>query len=375
MDEVIIEILAELTRNQHVRGNNDQAMHNRDFGKVCPTFTRGVDRWSHFAKIVRGLYGDHPAEAMVAKRVLFRAIKGPATILVSSMEPSEGRYAVMNFLAYLEAVGQKFAPASESEQMKGEYAKRRQGKQEDVQSYLNEKHELFRLAYPNAGERAADLADFFDEATKGIANEGVRYSLWECRPETIEELVDKTIFLVAVERKRIEHGGSRTGGNSEGLTPVSRLLRPTTAPYEAMEVDHLQREDELDDHCECAAIQERGIRGPCYHCQKQGHMLRNCPRKSAGLPKIYPTKTPGKPEAKGGYGKTQARGQGYKGPQTQSQGQSGGGSSGYRNKFTKRVNHLDEDDGENQGGAGDESEGETEEAENEEVVFLEERYL
>ena len=24
----------------------------------------------------------------------------------------------------------------------------------------------------------------------------------------------------------------------------------------------------------------------CYHCQRKGHMLRSCPRKSAGLPKV-----------------------------------------------------------------------------------------
>ena len=34
------------------------------------------------------------------------------------------------------------------------------------------------------------------------------------------------------------------------------------------------------------ALHEGGFRGPCYYCYRQGHMARNCPRKSAGLPKV-----------------------------------------------------------------------------------------
>jgi hypothetical protein len=62
---------------------------------------------------------------------------------------------------------------------------------------------------------------------------------------------------------------------------------------EAMEVDHLKAEvGEEDDEigeCECMALHEQGFRGPCYYCQRRGHMMRNCPRKSAGLPKIRTT--------------------------------------------------------------------------------------
>ena len=56
-----------------------------------------------------------------------------------------------------------------------------------------------------------------------------------------------------------------------------------------MEVDVLHGgETEEDDACECAALQDQGFQGPCYFCQRRGHMLRNCPRKAAGLPKIVP---------------------------------------------------------------------------------------
>jgi hypothetical protein len=60
-----------------------------------------------------------------------------------------------------------------------------------------------------------------------------------------------------------------------------------------MEVDHLRREREDDDdsECECMAMHEQGFRGPCFYCQRKGHMVRNCPRKSAGLPKVKVSKT------------------------------------------------------------------------------------
>ena len=359
---------AEAARDAAVRERERRliGLNNQEFMKGCPVFERGKIRWSHFVKTFQELHLDYPAQDNVAKRALFRAIRGQAAILITSMAPSQGIYANMTLDEYLTAVGEKFAPASESEQMKGEYLRRRQGKLEDVQTYLNEKHELFKLTYPNAGERREDLADFFDEATKGIANDNVRYSLWECRPDTIAAFVEKAIFLVSVERKRIEYGGSRAGSSMDGLNPVSRVMRPTMLMGEPMEIDHMQETDELGAECECAAIHERGIRGPCYFCQKQGHILRNCPRKSAGLPKIYPAKSQGRANPKGNYPRPQSTSQG-------AQGNNGRGNG--RNRFGRRVNNLDEEEPGEEAGDEDEPEEGPAEEEAEDVSFLEERYL
>ena len=78
------------------------------------------------------------------------------------------------------------------------------------------------------GDWQEDLADFYDEATKGVANDGVRYALWECRPGTVEEFMNRAIFLVSVERKRIENMAAKPGTTMEGLIPISRFSRPTT---------------------------------------------------------------------------------------------------------------------------------------------------
>ena len=47
-------------------------------------------------------------------------------------------------------------------------------------------------------------------------------------------------------------------------------------------------ESDSDGECECAALYTGGRGGPCYYCTKEGHLLRSCPRKAAGLPRSAP---------------------------------------------------------------------------------------
>ena len=48
-----------------------------------------------------------------------------------------------------------------------------------------------------------------------------------------------------------------------------------------MEVDALYSPDDYYDDlelgCECVALHKGGFRGPCFFCQRQGHMQRTCP--------------------------------------------------------------------------------------------------
>ena len=47
-------------------------------------------------------------------------------------------------------------------------------------------------------------------------------------------------------------------------------------------------ESDSEGECECTALYASGRGGPCYYCAKEGHFLRNCPRKAAGLPRSDP---------------------------------------------------------------------------------------
>jgi hypothetical protein len=66
--------------------------------------------------------------------------------------------------------------------------------------------------------------------------------------------------------------------------------------------------DEEEGGCECMMLHEKGMRGVvCYYCQKRGHMLRNCNRKAAGLPRIKEGALQGmRTEGRGGMTKRKA---------------------------------------------------------------------
>ena len=149
-----------------------------DFMKNCPTFERGKDRWADFADWFTFQKNTHEIDDRYAKIALWGAIHGRSSrLVITSMKPNVRPYEAMDFAEYLQAMGNKFTPATESLQMKSEYKGRVQGKNEDVQNYITEKYELFKVAYPNV----EDLSDFYIEATKGVANKYVRNNLWGLR--------------------------------------------------------------------------------------------------------------------------------------------------------------------------------------------------
>ena len=343
----------------------------QEFAAKCPTFERGKDKWMHFVRSFKNIKAGFQVTEEQAKRALYGSIKGQASILMSSMLPSEGRYVNMTFDEYLQAMGEKFAPASESEQMKDEYLMRKQGKNEDVGTYLNEKYELYQLAYPLADGRRHELREFFDAATMGLANDVVKSAMYECRPDNVDTFFERAKFLSAVEKKRVDTGLSK--GTLDGLMPTTKkTITQTVYMGEPMEVDALREREygdnqEEEGECECMALQEHGFKNPCYYCQRKGHFIRSCPRKAAGLPKV---KEPGKMQSsdKPGY---------RKGVFPPAPGRGGYSKSSYnQNKKTyggptKRVFNLEEDQPERK-----EEEPEEEVTQDEaELDFLEEGFL
>jgi hypothetical protein len=329
-----------------------------DVSSRCPTFERGKDRWIDFAALIRTVFRVHETPDDIAKQVLWMAIKGRSSrIVVASMDPVKPAYQNRTLDEYMEEMSRKFTPASESVQMKAEYQNRRQGKQEDIQNYINEKFELFSAAYP--GDRQ-DLTDFFAETTKGIYNRYVRQRMYEFDGNNVEAYGARAVFMVQVQRQQIMNGDSEET-SLDGLVPVTRTGNVSKGGPEAMEIDYLRPDKEEDDNdeCECMAMHEQGFRGPCYYCQRKGHMVRNCPRKSAGLPKI---RMAAQPQIQRGYGNRDG-GKKFMG------GRPTGAAQKPMKRGGKRVNNIESD----QGDQPDEEEDEIEEDdtnEEEEVGFL-----
>ena len=107
-----------------------------------------------------------------AKRVLYDAITGSSSrLIITSLSLELPAAQDMTFGDYLQRMGEKFMPVAESIQMEAEYQERKQGKLKDVQNYINAKHELFLMAFPNA--QARDRTEFYRETTEGFLNKYV----------------------------------------------------------------------------------------------------------------------------------------------------------------------------------------------------------
>ena len=124
-------------------------------------------------------------------------------------------------------------------------------------------------------------------------NRYVRDQMFSFDPNSVEAFGARAVNVVQIERRRIRISDSDTN-KMDGLIPVTQPIRedkPRTR-FEAMEVDVMgqqqEEESDSDGECECAALQASGRGGPCFYCPKEGHFLRNCPCKAAGLPRSAP---------------------------------------------------------------------------------------
>ena len=124
----------------------------------------------------------------------------------------------MGFKEYLRGMGEKFILTAKSIQMEEEYRSRRQGRNEDVQNYINAKHKLFQLVFPNAQER--DCMEFYRETTEGFVNRFVRDQMFCYDATTVEAFGARAVNVVQIERRWICIGNSDTQ-TMDGLIPVT----------------------------------------------------------------------------------------------------------------------------------------------------------
>ena len=140
---------------------------------------------------------DHSVTEEQAKWVLYNAIVGQSSrLVIPSMNPESAAVQHMEFREYLRRMGEKFTPAVDSIQMEAEFQSRKQGKNEDVQNYINAEYELFQLAFPNTQER--DRVEFYRETTEGFIKKYVRDQMFCFDANSVEAFGTRALNVVQI---------------------------------------------------------------------------------------------------------------------------------------------------------------------------------
>ena len=168
------------------------------FGQARPTFRRHRDRWDDFAARFCRARIDYGVNDDQAKWGLFSAVEGAQSrLVIAGMDLDTQALRDISFGEYLQRMGEKFRPAAESIQMKEEYLNRTQRAEEDVQSYVSEKTELFRAAFPHANPR--EWSRCWMDTAKGLCNRYVRDQMMASESRDTEDFVQQAVRAVQAE--------------------------------------------------------------------------------------------------------------------------------------------------------------------------------
>ena len=138
------------------------------------------------------------------KRALLSCMRGQAVEMVRPYAEGSQTWADSPDLTlYLEAFRRIFLPPEESEMARSEFKCRKQGRREDISTYLSSKIALWQLAYPEA-ERS--FAGLMDETIGGIANRVIKRNLRYAQINNIQTLRTTAVRLVAAERQCYREG-------------------------------------------------------------------------------------------------------------------------------------------------------------------------
>lgn len=175
--------------------------------------------------------------------------------------------------------------------MEAEYRSRKQGKNEDVQNYINAKYELFQLAFPNAQER--DRVEFYRETTEGFLNKYVRDQMFCFDANCVEAFGARAVNMVQIERRRIQIGDSDTN-KMDGLIPVTwpireDKLRTRFKDMEVIAMDPLPGEESNSEgECECTALHASGRGGPLLLLRQGGPLPPKLPAQGRRAAQVRP---------------------------------------------------------------------------------------
>ena len=199
------------------------------------------------------------------KRALLSSMRGQAVEMTRPY--SEGTDTWNNAATldqYIQAFRRIFLPPEESELARSEFKVRKQGRKEDISTYLSSKIALWQLAYP-AAERS--FASLLDETIAGIANRVVKRNLRYVQINDIATLRTQAVRIVAAERQCYREGTSEST-SLEGLAATTFVSRDQGSDNEM----------DIDDGINATG----NFQGNCRRCKKFGHKAVDCKVKPGG---------------------------------------------------------------------------------------------
>ena len=210
------------------------------------------------------------------KNAVVAGLKGTAREMVTGQEDRLRALPWEQFQRELEAI---FQPAAESELMRQEFKRKKQGADEDIIRYLSVKESLFRRAYGDPANNAEKTRTLLDSTIKGVFNQPVKERLMTRFHEFGNPIRDFTALRghatneVACERALFQQGLGRST-SLDGLRATATVsnggsMFNTPSQVEPMDIGSV-------------SAMGGGQNGrKCYNCDKPGHLARDCksPRK------------------------------------------------------------------------------------------------
>lgn len=220
----------------------------------------GKENWRTFESSYLTWYRINRIDRMdeeFQKRSLLSSMRGQAVEMTRPYAENTETYrncATLN--AYVDAMRAVFLPPEESELARTEFKIRKQGRKEDISTYLSAKIALWQLAYP-ADQRS--FSTLMDETITGICNRIVKRHLRYAVINNENELRRHAIRCVAAERQCYREGTAEST-TLDGLAATTRLVEQRNND------DDMEWDDEV----------RAKFDGDCNKCGKYGHRASNC---------------------------------------------------------------------------------------------------
>ena len=286
---------------QGAEGNANAARDERRYDIACKALSsapkyQGNTSWRTFEcvyQVWHRVNRIHLQTAEFQKRSLLACMRGRAVEITRPYEENTATWtASADLAAYLEAFRRVFLPPEESELARSEFKGRKQGRKEDISSYLSSKISLWQTAYPEA-ERS--LAGLVDEVIGGVANRVVKRRLRYAEITDIVSLRRAAVKIVAAERQCYREGTSEST-NMDGLAATTHIAKEFgDDDDEGMEVDDDGINELHEFRGKCRKCNTYGHKASqckkkngnggnkerkCYRCDRAGHMIKDCRAKS-----------------------------------------------------------------------------------------------